>query len=267
MNHVWLREFELHLTTNKPRRNDADRSLQMLMHDPSDDIPLSDKLVLTCSTHRINAAIHMGKSLTSPAKTKPRQVVNNDGPLFGMLPTLNSFAESELRKSHLGRPNSAPSFSKRHFGKSLPKRKSPNNKSKSQRCHSNSCRSNSVSKMLSSPLENSSHLVTPMKESLPDVQHCDSIEDSTDVLRVKRTRHAAKLWVNLIRELRMSAVDVVYSDIVAFLRFWRHHPNRSAEPITRYLCCVLGIKPSTEAAERSLYQELFPLLKFLREVR
>jgi hypothetical protein len=77
-------------------------------------------------------------------------------------------------------------------------------------------------------------------------------------------RTAAGVWDSLVENLYAAAEAVMYRDLVEVANM--REPPASVVTIVGYLCVLLGLTPSWQVARRSLFKELIPLQKFLREV-
>jgi hypothetical protein len=82
-------------------------------------------------------------------------------------------------------------------------------------------------------------------------------------------QQAQGMWEALISEVWNSGQCILYGDLTAFASSWQKTPT--SRHIVRYLCALFGLKTHSShllvlGAERSLFRELLPLLKYLREV-
>jgi hypothetical protein len=82
-------------------------------------------------------------------------------------------------------------------------------------------------------------------------------------------QQAQGMWQALISEVWSSGQCILYADLTAFASSWQKTPT--SRHIVRYLCALFGLKTHSShllvlGAERSLFRELLPLLKYLREV-
>jgi hypothetical protein len=75
---------------------------------------------------------------------------------------------------------------------------------------------------------------------------------------------AQRMWSEKISVIRRCGQSVQYSDITKFSTTFTS--NRKLLGVAKYLCALLGVQSKEDAIRRSLFRELFPLLKFLREV-
>jgi hypothetical protein len=82
-------------------------------------------------------------------------------------------------------------------------------------------------------------------------------------------QQAEGMWEEMISEIWSSGQCILYGDLTAFAASWQRTPT--SRHVVRYLCALFGLKTHTShllvlGAERSLFRELLPLLKYLREV-
>ena len=77
-------------------------------------------------------------------------------------------------------------------------------------------------------------------------------------------RSAEKLWKRMVVELKCEAMRIHYVDLVEIAKL--QAPSAVIVNIIGYLCILLGVQPTWEAAKRYLFKECVPLLKFLHEV-
>jgi hypothetical protein len=77
-------------------------------------------------------------------------------------------------------------------------------------------------------------------------------------------RTAAGVWDSLIENLAAAADAIMYRDLVEVSNM--REPPATVETVIGYLCVLLGLTPTWAIARRSLFKELVPLQKFLREV-
>lgn len=82
-------------------------------------------------------------------------------------------------------------------------------------------------------------------------------------------QQAEGIWEQLITEIWTSGQSILYNELTIFATSWQKSPT--SRSIVRYLCALFGLKTHTShllvlAAERSLFRELLPLLKYLREI-
>ena len=106
-----------------------------------------------------------------------------------------------------------------------------------------------------------------------DVGQIDANNPTGDMMRsggvpnsctASLVRAAAGVWDGLIDNLREAANAIQYRDLVELARM--REPPAVILPIVGYVSVLLGLTPSWLSARRSLFKELVPLQKFLREV-
>jgi hypothetical protein len=96
-----------------------------------------------------------------------------------------------------------------------------------------------------------------------------SVGNSSELIKTS-TSHAnlvskaEKMWMMMVQELRDSALNITYKDIVEISKLKK--PTEDIQNIIYYLCFLLGLKSSWDAAKTSLFKEIFALIKFIRQV-
>jgi hypothetical protein len=75
---------------------------------------------------------------------------------------------------------------------------------------------------------------------------------------------ARQLWMVLDTELRASGLAIVYGDVCELAAF--NNPPEALSKIVGYMCLLLGLQPTWQAAKSSLFREMRSFLNFLREV-
>lgn len=71
-------------------------------------------------------------------------------------------------------------------------------------------------------------------------------------------------WVEAIKYLRYTAQELSYKDLTELTAL--REPPEPLMNLIAYICILLGLHPTWQAAKRSLFKELHPLQNFLREV-
>lgn len=89
-------------------------------------------------------------------------------------------------------------------------------------------------------------------------------DDTMSTISMDLVLEAEQLWTTIFGELREAGADIQYAELVELASM--SHPHILVESVVIYLCLLLGIKPDWETAKRSLFKQVFPLLKFIREV-
>lgn len=74
---------------------------------------------------------------------------------------------------------------------------------------------------------------------------------------------AARLWSNLVSELRESGSDIQYSELSDVAGISK--PTAEIKSVVFFLAVLSGYKADWEGCKRSLFRHLFPLLKFVKE--
>jgi hypothetical protein len=98
----------------------------------------------------------------------------------------------------------------------------------------------------------------------------DTVPITIDNLNIEKydavqIAEAQQLWSQRTSILRRCGLQIQYGDITKFsLTFYKKNIMNS---IAEYLCILLGINTSFDSIKRNLFRELFPLLKYLREVQ
>ena len=75
---------------------------------------------------------------------------------------------------------------------------------------------------------------------------------------------AESLWMKMVKELRCSALDIVYKDIATVSSL--PAPTDHVKKVISYICHLFGLSPSWDSAKKTLFKEIFAVLKFLREM-
>eukprot|EP01041_Mallomonas_annulata_P000444 gene444-797_t len=75
---------------------------------------------------------------------------------------------------------------------------------------------------------------------------------------------AERLWSKMIQELRESGNAIQYSELVEIATLAK--PPGMVQSVVFYVGMLLGIKTDWESVRRTLFRQLYPLLKFLKEV-
>ena len=75
---------------------------------------------------------------------------------------------------------------------------------------------------------------------------------------------ARQKWLHWVAELRVLGLAINHHTLVEVAAL-KNPPNSIVE-VMCYIGLLLGLKPTWESVKRSLFQELFPLQRALREV-
>lgn len=106
--------------------------------------------------------------------------------------------------------------------------------------------------------------VNTLEEDQDEVGHASGLDDSMSAISMDLVLEAERLWATIFSELRDAGTDIQYAELVELASV--SHPHILVESVVGYLCILLGIKPDWETAKRSLFKQIYPLLKFIREV-
>ena len=78
-------------------------------------------------------------------------------------------------------------------------------------------------------------------------------------------KQALQLWKTALTTLRLRGKEIVYEDVSKFSKQWKK--SASLRSLVVYVSILLGLKSGDPAVtQRSLFRELYSLLKFFREV-
>lgn len=113
---------------------------------------------------------------------------------------------------------------------------------------------------------------TRSKAVLPYQMTCANEDESssrperpTAQFDISLAKQALQLWKEALTALRLRGKEIVYEDVSKFSKKWKR--SASLRPLVVYISILLGLKSGDPAVtQRSLFRELYSLLKFFREV-
>jgi hypothetical protein len=82
--------------------------------------------------------------------------------------------------------------------------------------------------------------------------------------RVLSAGEAVQLWERLLVSIQECAIQIKFEDLVEIAQLRNPHPF--IEGIIIYICILLGLEPSWDAAKHGLFKALIPFQRFLIEV-
>lgn len=99
----------------------------------------------------------------------------------------------------------------------------------------------------------------------PGTSHSPAPQPPHSLFKLSVAQRALDLWRCALTSLRSSGQTVVYDDLSRFSRRWKR--SRRLGCAAAYISVLLGLKSGDLAAtQRSVFRELYSLLKFFREV-
>lgn len=122
-----------------------------------------------------------------------------------------------------------------------------------------------------SRLNHATNVVQALLKSTNDQDRITAEDLQIDVTPIDKeiAQQAEGIWEQLVTEIWTCGQSILYNELTSFATSWQKSPT--SRSIVRYLCALFGLKTHTShllvlAAERSLFRELLPLLKYLREI-
>lgn len=93
----------------------------------------------------------------------------------------------------------------------------------------------------------------------------DRPERPAGQFEIALAKQALQLWKEALTSLRLRGKEIVYEDVSKLSKLWKR--SESLRPLVVYISILLGLKSGDPAVtQRSLFRELYSLLKFFREV-